>query len=97
MPEVELILIPADGDPQIEAMVTVTTTSTAPTTLYVTSYGVTKKGARTAENFTSQTLSGPTSYTTVSLVNTSAWCGDTVTVEVTGGPGSAAGQTAAGC
>ena len=96
-PEVSISLIPADGYPQIEALFTITTRSTAPTTLYVTSYGVTRSGARTAENFSSRTLSGRTNYTYTEVIHTSAWCGDTVTVEATAAGGSAVAHTGAGC
>lgn len=97
VPQVIVTLIPADGNPQIEAYVTVDTTSTAPMTLYEVEYGTTPSGKRTTERISSRTLSGKTAYAVATVVDTSSWCGDTVTVEATAGPGSAAAQTGAGC
>jgi hypothetical protein len=97
VPQVIVTLVPADGSPQIEAYITVDTTTTAATTLYITEYGVTSSGKRTTERFSSQTLSGKTAYAVAAVVDTSAWCGDTVTVEATATGGSAAAQTGAGC
>ena len=96
-PGVTVTLVPADGDPQIEALITVTTTSTAATTLYVVDYGTTAAGTRTADTMNSETLSGKTSYTVAEVISTASWCGDTITVEATSGSGTAASQTPAGC
>lgn len=96
-PGVVITVTTADATPRVTATFTVTTSSTAPTTLYTTSYGMTSSGQRTAENFSGHTLSGHTTYTYTETVDTSAWCGDTVIIEATAAGQSRDVETGAGC
>lgn len=98
-PQVAVTLVSDPGNPQIQVLISVDSTTTAPTTLYIAEYGTNSAGARTAEDFTQQTLSGKTAYAVSFVLNASGkgWCGDQVTVEATAAGESAANHTDAEC
>lgn len=94
---VVVVLVSTKGSPDIQVLISVDETSSAADTLYITEYGTTSAGQRTADVLSERTLSGKTAYAVSYVLDASRWCGDQVTVVAVASSGTSASQAEAEC